>query len=232
MGPLTLGPGEAPAHSGCMRVHPQTPQPAIESPGAARDGPSRPWRRRGAVVGALLTAGLIAAACSSNTSTSGTTSTVRAGPGPTATAGPGPTATVGPGTSTTLATSAALSAALTQAIGQERDALATYQGIVAVQGSVPPFDNVLASEQQHVATLEQAAVAHGVPLPGNAATAVPAPSTRTASCQVGVNVEQGIIATYGSLLPTVTAYPDVTRIFTSLRDTSQTSHLPAFQHCA
>lgn len=176
------------------------------------------------MVGTLVAAGMVATACSSTGLTSGTTSTVRAGPGP--------TATVAPGTSTTPVTSAALSAALTRAIGEERNALATYQGIVAVQGSVAPFDNVLASEQQHVATLEQAAVSHGVPLPGTAATPVPAPTTRTASCQTGVGVEQGIITTYDSLIPQVASYPDVSRIFTSLRDSSATNHLPAFQHCA
>jgi hypothetical protein len=137
---------------------------------------------------------------------------------------------VGPGTS--VPASGALSAAFTQAIDEERGALATYQGIVAVEGSVAPFDNVLASEQQHVATLEQSAVAHGVPLPTDPVSSVPAPATRTASCQVGVGIEQAIIATYGSLLPQVAAYPDVTRIFTSLRDSSATSHLPAFVHCA
>lgn len=142
--------------------------------------------------------------------------------------GPGPTATQGTGG----ASDAALVTALTQASTLERTALATYQGVITALGPITPFTNVVTSEQQHVNAVNQIATAHGVTLPTAAVTPAPAPSTKTAACQLGVTTEENVISRYQVLIPQVSAYPDVAKVFTTLQTAAKDSHLPAFQHCA
>ena len=139
--------------------------------------------------------------------------------------------TTGGGSSTTGAT-AALSAAVVAAVDMERLALSTYRNVVAAQGDVAPFSNVIESEKQHIGTLERLAQAHGISLPSTSPAGPAAPATKTAACQLGVQTEQDDIALYGRLLPEVQAFPDAVTVFTSLQSASRDSHLPAFQHCA
>ncbi len=135
-------------------------------------------------------------------------------------------------TTSPVGTSAVLGTVLTQASGAEHLALATYQAVIGALGSIAPFDNVASSEQQHVTAIAQLASEYGVSLPTTAVSPPAAPSTKTAACQLGVDTEHRVIALYDTLLPRVGAYPDVTRVFTTLRSAAQDSHLPAFEQCA
>ena len=142
--------------------------------------------------------------------------------------------TSAPTTTTTSATppSASVTSALTEAIGQERYALATYQNVVAKLGSYPPFTNVASSEAQHVATLTALMTAHGVTVPPATSTVAASPTTRVAACQLGVTIETGLVAVYTKDVPLVKVYPDVTLAFNHLLDAEQYGHLPAFLRCS
>ncbi len=140
-----------------------------------------------------------------------------------------------PVTTTTTATqppSAALSSALTAVLAQERYALVTYQNVVAKLGNLPPFANIIRSEQQHVATVTALMSVHNVSVPSAPGTGAAAPATRTLACQLGVTTETAIITLYQRDIPLVAAYPDVVRAFSNLLDASQYGHLPAYLRCA
>jgi len=172
----------------------------------------------------MVALALAGAACS-GTTTTGTTGT--GGPGPTATAGTTP-ATATPST----VPGSTVASALTTALETEHQAKATYDNVVAALGDRGPFANVSAGEAKHIATLEYLAQKYSVPLPAGPFTGQPSPTTLTAACRLGVTVEQGVIATYDRLLPQVASEPSLVQAFGTLRSTSQTDHLPAFQHCA
>ncbi len=126
----------------------------------------------------------------------------------------------------------AIAPAITAALTQERVAAATYANVIARLGKIAPFTNVLASEQEHIATLEALARTYAVSLPAGPFIGEAAPATRVESCRLGVSVERDVIALYDRLLPTVSATSNVARVFTHLKAASQDSHLPAFQHCS
>ena len=132
----------------------------------------------------------------------------------------------------TVPASTALSTALNTALSQERYALASYQNIVTKLGAFRPFTNIIQSETQHVATITALMTAHGVAIPGTGTTGATAPATRTASCQLGVTIETGLISMYQSGITTAKNYPDVVRAFNNLLDASQYGHLPAFLLCS
>ena len=194
-----------------------------------RPDPARRTRVRSLVVVPMVALALAGAACSG--ATTGTSNTT----GTTGTGGPGPTATAGttPATGTpTSVPGSTVASALTTALDTEHQAKATYDNVVAAIGDQGPFANVSAGEAKHIATLEYLAQKYSVPLPPGPFTGQASPTTLTAACRLGVSVEQGIIATYDRLLPQVASEPSLVQAFGNLRSTSQTDHLPAFQHCA
>jgi hypothetical protein len=198
--------------------------------GIRRPAGGDPRRRVGArslVLMPMVALALVGAACS-GTATTGTTRTSgTGGPGPTATSGTTPAT----GASTTVP-AGTVASALTTALDTEHQAKATYDNVVAALGDRGPFANVSAGEAKHIATLEYLAQKYSVPLPTGPFTGQPSPATLTAACRLGVTVEQAVIATYDRLLPQVASVPSLVQAFGNLRSTSQTDHLPAFQHCA
>jgi hypothetical protein len=196
--------------------------------------PSR--SRRWALVAVAGLAALVPASCGGDQDQTGggsaTTTTTAAGArGP----GSGPTASSASSSSSapsSVVGDAALGQVLRNAVEEERRVRATYTNVLAALGQILPFTNVVESEGQHVAALEQVAANHGVDLSGIAPAGEPSPTSKRAACQLGVSLEQADIALYDGLLPQVTAYPDVTRVLQNLRAASQDSHLPAFQRCA
>ncbi|HVC71367.1 MAG TPA: hypothetical protein VNC61_14020 [Acidimicrobiales bacterium] len=122
--------------------------------------------------------------------------------------------------------------ALTTALTKVHAAKASYENVLTRLGDVGPFPNAYSAESQHITTLEGLATNHDVSLPSGPFTGQASPDTKTAACQLGVSIEQGIISMYDQLLPQVSSYPDLTNAFTNLRSASQDNQLPAFQHCA
>lgn len=109
--------------------------------------------------------------------------------------------------------------------------MATYRNVVTRLGAVGPFPNVVSSEEQHVSTVTALLSRHGIAVPA-AGTGQASPATLSEACNLGVTLEQQIIAFYGDQLPKVSSYPDVTTAFENLQAASRDNHLPAFQHCA
>jgi hypothetical protein len=132
----------------------------------------------------------------------------------------------------TVPATTSLNTALTNALTQERYALATYNNVIAKLGATNPFSNIIPSEVQHVATITALMTAHGVAVPPTPVTGAVAPATRVAACQLGVTVETAIISMYQSGITLAQGFPDVVRAFSNLLDASQSSHLPAFVRCS
>lgn len=122
---------------------------------------------------------------------------------------------------------------LMTALDDEYKAFASYQAVIARLGSVRPFSMIIRAEEQHISSLKALLDKYGVSIPENKYLAtVTAPATIQVACQVGVDAEIANVALYrDTLLPTVTAYPDITQVFTNLMTASEERHLPAFDRC-
>lgn len=123
--------------------------------------------------------------------------------------------------------------AVLAAIDDEYKAHATYSAVIEKFGSVRPFIMIIRAEEQHIAALKAILDKYGVATPSDAWSGkVVASDTVAAACQVGVDAEIANAALYrNDLLPKVTAYPDITTVFTNLMNASQNMHLPAFERC-
>ncbi|MBP7811688.1 MAG: hypothetical protein KA054_02490 [Candidatus Moranbacteria bacterium] len=123
--------------------------------------------------------------------------------------------------------------ALIMALDDEYKALTTYDATIGVLGEVRPFSMIRRAEEQHISSLKALFDKYGVTVPQNTHIGiVTSPSTLQAACQVGVDAEKANAWLYrGMLLPKVTAYPDLTQVFTRLMEASENRHLPAFERC-
>ncbi len=136
------------------------------------------------------------------------------------------------GTPAPSAANAELSTVLQRAVTEERHARATYQNVLDTLGPVAPFRSIVTAEGTHVAALETVAKTNGVKLAADTEPGTPSPTTIAAACAVGVSAEKADAQLYDELMPSVAGYPDVHRVFTTLRSASLDNHLPAFQRCA
>ena len=123
--------------------------------------------------------------------------------------------------------------ALKEAIYDEYKARDTYEQVIAKFGSVRPFSMIIRSEEQHIASLKAVYDKYGIVAPQDPWTGLEVPATLTESCQLGVDAEIANVALYrDSLLPLVKDYADITQVFNTLMDASESKHLPAFTKCA
>jgi len=123
--------------------------------------------------------------------------------------------------------------ALKEAIYDEYKARDTYEQVIAKFGSVRPFSMIIRSEEQHIASLKAVYDKYGLVAPQDPWTGLEVPATLTESCQLGVDAEIANVALYrDSLLPLVKDYTDITQVFNTLMDASESKHLPAFTKCA
>ncbi|MCA9348956.1 hypothetical protein KC878_02300 [Candidatus Saccharibacteria bacterium] len=123
--------------------------------------------------------------------------------------------------------------ALNVAIDDEYKARATYSAVISKLGSIRPFSMIIRAEEQHISSLKAIYDKYGLEIPDDPYTDVQVAATKAANCSVGVQAEIDNAALYrDSLLPRVSAYPDITSVFTSLMNASQNNHLPAFERCA
>jgi len=115
----------------------------------------------------------------------------------------------------------------------EFHAYQTYESIMLQYGRVRPFVNIQQAETQHMAALETMFTRYDLPLP-TPSDAVEASeyATFADACAAAVDAEIANGALYDKWLATVQDYPDITHVFTSLRDASLNHHLPAFERCA
>ena len=124
--------------------------------------------------------------------------------------------------------------AMDLALADERQAHRTYTDILEAFGEVRPFSNIVHAEARHIEALLPLYSAYRVPVPADDSTDDPDVATLSlkALCEKGVAAEIENVRLYDEeLLPAVSAYPDITVVFTNLRNASADRHLPAFQRC-
>lgn len=123
---------------------------------------------------------------------------------------------------------------LRYAIEDEYLARAEYAAILARQGQVMPFANIIRSEESHIAWLVEAFRSAGLPVPADRAAdlAIP-PVGLKASLEVGIQAEIDNIAMYDSFLSDPLMYESANaslrELLTRLRDASK-NHLAAFKN--
>ncbi|MDM8016253.1 MAG: DUF2202 domain-containing protein [Rhizobium sp.] len=128
--------------------------------------------------------------------------------------------------------------AVLRALDDEYHAEAVYAATLAAFGDVRPFSNIIKAERKHQAALLDLMKTYGMAAPANGYLTgdkplEALPATLQEVCAVGVAAEIENARLYDEdLLPAVMRYPDITRVFTALRDASINNHLPAFQRCA
>ncbi|MEW5827108.1 MAG: DUF2202 domain-containing protein [Candidatus Bipolaricaulota bacterium] len=113
----------------------------------------------------------------------------------------------------------------------EYAAYATYAAIVQEYGYVEPYASILASEARHIVALQRIldryAVSYPVENPYLGVVEIPASLENAA--QAGVDAEIANVALYDAQVAAVSAYADITRVFSNLRRASLEAHLPAFE---
>lgn len=119
--------------------------------------------------------------------------------------------------------------ALRIALYDEYAARAFYRRVSEAFGAQPPFANIVAAEEQHVAALGRLCERYGVPRPLD-----PYPAETTVAPTWRANLERAVageianVQLYRQLLPQVAA-ADVRQVFANLQAASLDNHLPAFQ---
>lgn len=125
-----------------------------------------------------------------------------------------------------------IEAILIEAIEDEYKACATYRLIIKTFGDVPPFSNIVVSENRHIQALTTLFDAYNLPLPEDTwDLRVVAPASLVDGCKDGVAAEIENAAMYDRLLAQAQAYPDISRVLRQLQRASQENHLPAFKRC-
>lgn len=123
--------------------------------------------------------------------------------------------------------------ALTKSLDNEYKLRDYYQSVINKFGDTRPFSMIIGAEDQHIAVLTSLFQKYGLSvIADNWANKTYNLSTFQLACQTSANYEQDTVNMYNSLLPQVTNYPDITTVFTSLRDVAQNNHLPAFDKCS
>ena len=122
--------------------------------------------------------------------------------------------------------------ALREALMDERRAYAFYTSVMSKHGQVRPFSNIVNAEVRHAAVIESLMTRHGIDIPNQTPTNLPAvPSTLAECSRLAASLERENIAMYDRLLVEVTQ-PDIRAAFQNLRDASKNNHLPAFERWA
>lgn len=123
-------------------------------------------------------------------------------------------------------------AAMTDGWMDEQHAYAVYGAVIDQFGAVAPFVNIQRSEAQHIAAWELLFDRYGVALPALPEFEVPAFDSLSDACQAAADAEITNFELYDSMLETLSDYPDMVQVVTTLRNASEFNHLPAFQSCA
>ena len=122
-------------------------------------------------------------------------------------------------------------AALTEAIQDEYKALATYQKVIEKFGPVRPFINIVEAEARHADALTRQFERLGIEPPKDRwAGRIKAPESVRQACEEAIQGEIENAAMYDRLLAKISD-PQARNVLMSLKDASQSRHLPAFQRC-
>jgi rubrerythrin len=123
-------------------------------------------------------------------------------------------------------------AALHEALADERKAQDIYAAVMERHGEVRPFSNIIEAERRHERELVLLFDSYDMkPSPREAPAEIEVPDTLAASCKMAIEAENRNIAMYDGFLEFV-KQADIRDTFTRLRNASRDRHLPAFKRCA
>ncbi|MBT2663139.1 DUF2202 domain-containing protein [Bacillus sp. ISL-45] len=129
-------------------------------------------------------------------------------------------------------TSVTMDEALVYAIQDEYLAQARYDAVIGKYGSIRPFRNIKAAEQQHISALVTLFQKYNKQIPeDNAKQYASVPGTLKEAFNEGVQGEIDNIAMYDKLKTIPSLPEDVKAVFTQLGNASK-NHLRAFQRGA
>lgn len=121
--------------------------------------------------------------------------------------------------------------ALNEAIQDEYKARAIYAKVIEKFGEIRPFSNIIHAESRHVDALAGLYQKYGLQVPkDNWRDKVPVFATPPDACAAAIQAEIENAALYDRIMTKINK-PDLTRVFTALRDASLNNHLPAFKRC-
>jgi len=110
---------------------------------------------------------------------------------------------------------------------------ALYTAILKKFGDAQPYANIREAETRHIQALKRQFEKYGIAIPEDKfAGKVTPPETLLQAAKDGIEAEKKNVALYGGYLAAVKNYPDLTQVFTNLRNASLQGHLPAFQAAA
>jgi hypothetical protein len=122
--------------------------------------------------------------------------------------------------------------AITAGINDEYHAYAVYDQVIDLFGQVSPFVQIQAAEANHIAALERVFTRYGLEIPAPQPVETLSVSSIAEACALAAQAEIDNAALYDEWLATVSDYPDIVQVFTSLKNASLENHLPAFEACA
>ena len=114
----------------------------------------------------------------------------------------------------------------------EQHAYAVYGAVIEQFGEVAPFTNIQRSEAQHIAAWELMFDRYDGAVPAVPEFEVPAFASLSDACEAAAAAEIANFGLYDNMLATLSDYPDIVQVITTLRNASEFNHLPAFQSCA
>jgi hypothetical protein len=123
-------------------------------------------------------------------------------------------------------------AAITAAINDEYHAYEVYDQVIEQFGQVSPFVQIQAAEANHIAALERVFDRYGLEVPAPQPVEALSVGSIEEACALAAQAEIDNAALYDEWLATVSDYPDIVQVFTSLKNASLENHLPAFEACA
>jgi hypothetical protein len=124
--------------------------------------------------------------------------------------------------------------ALLTALDDEYKAYATYSAVISKEGSIRPFSMIINAENQHIESLKALMSDYKIEIPENKYLGnISISGTVTELCTIGKEAEIANAKLYRErLIPQVSAFSDITEVFTNLMNASQNNHLRAFEKCS
>lgn len=118
------------------------------------------------------------------------------------------------------------------AIYDEFHAYEMYSKVIEKFGALPPFSNIVLSEQRHFMSLMTLMQKYEIPIPVNDwASKIIVPDDFVECCERGVVEELKNIKMYDNLILYAGEYVDILDVLYRLQAASYNNHLPAFRRC-
>lgn len=127
---------------------------------------------------------------------------------------------------------ARVTAAIVEALQDERRGEDFYARVLKDHGDVRPFVNVVRAEARHAGFLVDLLAARELSVPAREKAEAPAHASIKEACAAAVVFEANNVALYDRLLAAGPLPDDVRRVFEHNRIASLDRHKPAFERCA